>query len=197
METEVWKDIKGYEGLYQVSNLGRIKSLKRKTNNGSCNDDTILNFYKVSKGYYATGLSKNGKTKLGLIHRLVAQAFIPNPENKPQVNHINGVKTDNRIENLEWCTSRENTIHAFNNKLKIINKGKDNPMYGRYGKNANRSIKVNQYDLTGNFIKCYDSIREAAKENNINESNISSVCAGRKNKAGNYIWKYERKDKEW
>ncbi len=169
---EIWKDILGYEKMYQISNLGRIKSLKRRTINYKCESDKILT-NKISKsGYNYIYLSKDNNVKGYRIHRLVAQAFIPNPENKPQVNHINGIKTDNRVENLEWCTAKENTIHAEINKLR-----------------KRTYKKINQYDKNYNFIKQWNSLKEAAKHYNKSKSSICEYCKGiRKDK--NFIWEY-------
>ena len=118
---EIWKDIEGYEGYYQVSNQGRIRSLDRiveHPTNGAREINGELRKLKIHQsGYYHLGLTKDGKTKYRLVHRMVAQAFIPNPETKPQVNHIDGVKKNNNVSNLEWATHKENTMHAVKNKL--------------------------------------------------------------------------------
>lgn len=122
---EIWKDIEGYIGLYQVSNIGRVKSLPREWVSGygtiRKHNGVILKLCTNQKGYLCVGLTKNGKVKSFRTHRLVANVFIPNPYNKPQVNHINGIKTDNTVENLEWNTSKENINHAIDTKLRCDN----------------------------------------------------------------------------
>lgn len=116
---EIWKDISGYEGLYQISNFGRVKSLAKHCGfgKGYTTKEIILKPH-LRLGYISYTLYKNDIPKAIGAHRLVAIAFIPNPENKPQVNHINGIKTDNSIKNLEWVTNSENVKHAFNTGLK-------------------------------------------------------------------------------
>ena len=119
---EIWKDIPDYEGLYQVSNLGRIKRLEHKRKNNLINTDStykehILKPAKQTSEYMYIVLCKNGKTKGFRVHRLVAQTFIPNPENKPQVNHIDTNKSNNNVNNLEWCSRSENMIHAYSHNL--------------------------------------------------------------------------------
>lgn len=131
--TEEWRDIKDYEGIYQVSNFGRVKSLSRVVIRYGKNrvqlDDCILRIYKSKVGYMLFSARKNNKRKLitFAVHRLVAIAFIPNHENKPMVNHINGIKYDNRAINLEWNTALENVRHAFKTGLQVPNK---NPKKG-------------------------------------------------------------------
>ena len=121
MTKEIWKDIQGYEGLYQISNLGRIKSLERMiiTSNNITKkiSEKILKPCLRKNGYYSIVLQKNNKSKYYTIHRLVAKEFIPNPNNLPQVNHKDGNKLNNNINNLEWCTNSDNTQHGYDNKL--------------------------------------------------------------------------------
>lgn len=112
----IWKQIKDYEGLYEISEDGNIRNKKGSLKIVSPN----------KRGYKRVTLCKNGKEKIISIHRLVAEAFIPNPENKPQVNHINGIRSDNNVENLEWCTQSENQLHAFSTGLQKGNVGESN-----------------------------------------------------------------------
>lgn len=109
---EVWRDIAGYEGQYQVSNLGNVRTLSDRHGN-----QRLIKPGKDSKGYLRIGLVKNGQRKTFSVHRLVAQAFIPNPLNLPEVNHVKGIKDDNRASELEWTTSSENMTHAFKTGL--------------------------------------------------------------------------------
>ena len=171
---EIWKDIVGYEGLYQISNLGRVKSLK-------FGKEKIMNSLKNSNGYLSICLSKGGIQKRYFIHRLVALVFIPNPDNKPCVDHINGIRTDNRVNNLRWCTNKENQnfpLARKNNSIAHINHPK-------------KSKAVLQIDkVTGKIIKEYLSTMEAARQLGIDQSSISKCCNGKLKTTGNYTWKY-------
>ena len=182
---EIWKDIKEYEGFYQVSNLGRVRSLPRKTNN-QYNKGLIMK-QRNSFGYSKIQLRKNKKYKWFFVHRLVAMMFLNNYDEKLQVNHKNGIKNDNRVENLEMVTASENQIHS-DRILKNIPS-----MKNHFGKNHVHSIKVIQFDKQNNFIKTWDSIIEASKKLNINASCICNNCKNRRKSAGGYIWKYANK----
>ena len=128
---EIWLPIKGYEGLYEISNLGRVKSLP-KVRGRAVTGEKILKSHVVN-GYEMVMLCRNYKTFNASVHRLVARAFIPNPKNKPHINHIDGNKANNSIENLEWCTPSENMIHAYRTGLKTPES------CARYGKRRHRT----------------------------------------------------------
>ena len=165
-------------GLYEVSNMGRIKSLKRRF----VTTEMILKYNKTKDGYFQVGLSKDGKTKTQRVNRIVAKAFIANPNNLSQVNHIDGDKTNNHIDNLEWCDCKYNINEAW--KLGLNKK--------RFGKDNKRSRKINQYDNNGNFIKSWDSIKQASIELKIHTQNIIACCQGKYNTSHGYIWKYAK-----
>ena len=161
LESEQWRAVKGYSE-YEVSNLGRVVSCRGE-----------LTPARLPKGYLMVNLCKNGKQKPHYIHRLVAQAFIPNPENKPTVNHIDGDKNNNRVSNLEWATYLENNLHAVKNHLH---------------RHYTRAVK--QYDLQGNLIAEYKTILEASRATGINTAGIGGTCRGTYKKSGGYIWRY-------
>ncbi len=189
MQKEIWKDVSEYKGIYQISRLGLVKSLERMRltkGRGICKvKERILKSALDRRGYSYVILCKNGIKKSNLIHRLIGIAFIPNPENKSQINHKNGIKIDCWVGNLEWMTCSENHFHAFRTGLRISN------LLGKFGKDHHRSKTVLQYDLQDNFITEYGSIREAERKTSIKHSNISSVCLGSQKTAGGYKWVYK------
>ena len=157
---EVFKDIPGYEGLYQVSNLGRVKSLNPY---GNKEKERILKPQKSKNGYLQLVLFKNKLKKMYYVHRLVATTFIENPENLPQVNHIDQNKLNNSVDNLEFCTCR-------------------------YNKRYSKAKKVGCYK-DGKLIKVYDAARDVDKDG-FNHGNVCSVLKGRYKSSGGFQWKY-------
>lgn len=186
---EIWKDIIGYEGTYQISNLGRIKSLERiLPSDGirvqSHRKERLLKGNKDRKGYHRISLSVNCvKSKMLSKHRLVAIYFVDNPYNKPEVNHINGIKSDNRAVNLEWVTRSENQYHAYATGLKKPAKST------RGGKYNSRSKPILQIFEDGT-IKKWEGIRRAAIGLNLSPGNIGMACKGRHKKCGGFKWEY-------
>lgn len=160
---EEWKDVKGYEGIYKISNLGRIKSLPR---NGTIKTERILRVFEDRYGYLYVSLNKNNSKKKEKVHRLVATAFISNPNSYEQVNHIDENKKNNHVENLEWCTA------------------KYNQNYSKY--KAYKKVKC----LNTNII--YKSILDASIKLNVDRSSISKVCRGKRNDVNGFKFEYER-----
>ena len=188
IKKEVWKDVEGYEGFYQISNLGRVKSLKQK----SFSREKIMKIIVNPKfGYAQLNFRVDNKIKCFKIHRLVAIAFIPNPENKPDVNHIDGNKLNNCVTNLEWCSKSENMIHAFKNGLCVFTEEKKALML--VGLRKKICKKVLQYDKLGNLIKEHDSVEEAAMHVGGNQSNVSNCCNKKSgyNTVKGFVFKYK------
>lgn len=182
---EKWKQINDFEN-YEISNLGNVRNKSKQFLK-----QQKMNMYMTIKLYD----KKNKKMLLKNIHRLVAEAFIPNLENKPCVNHVDGNKINNCVNNLEWCSYSENTIHAFKTGLQKTwcgeKFGKEHPNYKFRGKWKTQK-KVYQYDKNNNFIKKYNSAEEVFRKLNISSSHIGECCKGKRKTAGGYIWKYER-----
>lgn len=162
MSTEVWKDVPGYGGRYQASNLGRIKSKERG----------ILSPFLNRDGYLVATVQRDGRRHRTGAHRLIASTFIPNPENKPQINHKNGIRTDNRPENLEWVTCSENNLH----RRRVLKGG---------GGRARRPVRCLDTGVV------YPSITEAAEATCAGLEKILLCCQGKRNHTHGLRWAYE------
>ena len=165
-------------GIYEISSLGRVRNIKTKR---------ILREGKDKGNYSIICLTKNSKHKTYYIHRLVAIAFIDNKKNLKQINHIDGNKSNNNVENLEWITCSDNLKHAYKNGLKKIPE-KQKEFIANQGKRLRKIVL--QYDKERNFIKKWDSAREIERCLGINNAAISHCCTGKTKTAGGYIWKY-------
>lgn len=190
---EIWKPVKDYEGLYEVSNMGRVKSLNREflCSNGQIkkNKEKILTPRDNGRGYLNVHLTKDGCHKHLYVHRLVAEAFIPNPENKKEIDHINTIKTDNRVENLRWVTRYENCNNPLT-KEKIKNNhadisGKNHPCYGKYNNNGKKIVQLSE---KGELIKIWNSGMEIKRELGYDPSYISKCCNKKKDMCHGYKW---------
>ena len=183
---EIWKDITGFESLYQVSNLGRVRALHfgghKERRIG------ILKLINSSTGYYVVNLFKDGKYAQRYIHRLVADAFIPNPGGKPVVDHINTNAKDNRVDNLRWATIKENVNNPISAKRRI-----DKTRHVFLGKSGAKSYvarRVVQKDLQGNVIRIWDCMSDAWKSFGLDSGAITHCCKGERKTAGGYCWDY-------
>ena len=180
MKKEVFKPVKGFESLYEVSDYGRVKSLGRNAISGKGNyarKGKLLKLDLTRNGYLLVTLYNRGKSKRLSVHRIVINTFTINSNKSLQVNHINGIKTDNYIENLEWCTSSENRIHGIKTGLvKPVNKS------------------VLQFGKDGTFIAEYHSAVYANKMTGISNTTISSACNEKRKYASGFIWKFKNKD---
>jgi hypothetical protein len=180
---EIWTDVIGFEKFYQISNFGRLmsypKQYKHYIRNGQIIEPSITRY-----GYLEVSLYVNKERKRFLFHRLIANQFIPNPLNKPFINHINGIKTDNRIENLEWCTPRENVVHAYETGLMVQEKGR------WVGAKNPKARKVIQMDLSGNKIKIWDTGIVAQREGGFSTQCICQCCIGNNETHKGFKWKY-------
>lgn len=185
-EEEIWKDVIGYEGLYQISTLGNVKALKKIRNVGpGCKSirvypEKIMRPSISRDGYSLIGFRKDGLCTTYLVHRLIALHFIPNPENKPQVNHINGVKTDNTVVNLEWVTVSENGLHSYKNGLQKPQKGKDHV----------NSKPLRQLTLEGELVRTWESCRQVERTLGYPNTHINACCNGKIKHSRGYKWEF-------
>lgn len=184
IKKEIWKDIPEYDGLYQISNFGQVKSLKRIVSNGNGKrniEEKILKQSKCNNHYFQVNLSKNGKIKTYYVHRLVAMAFIKNHNNLSIINHIDGNGFNNNELNLEWCTQKDNVNHAWNNGLcqSICESAKHSK-----GRPARKVIQNND---NGDIINIYFSVKDAMKKLNITEAQVRDSIS-RKSKKFNLRW---------
>ena len=176
---EVWKDIIGYEGLYQVSNWGRVKSLNYKRTG----KERLLNPKPNNKGYMRVTLYKNKIRTKHFVHRLVAQTFIPNPNNYPEVNHKDENPNNNHLDNLEWCDRKYNINYGTRRKRQ------SEKMKGRKHNNEHKK-KNGKKIINLDTREIFNSLREAGEKYNIAPQGIYRVCKGRNKRAGGYRWSY-------
>lgn len=176
---EVWKDVLGYEGYYQVSNLGRYRSLDRHANVGGGGrrlvKGRIMKSVKCQNGYQEATFHVGGKRTARLLHRVVATAFIPNPENLPEINHKDEDITNNCVDNLEWCTSKYNANYGSRNIRMMENRV---------------LVPVIQKDLSGNVIKRWECMTRACESVGADISSMIRVCKGRQHTCRGFIWEY-------
>lgn len=180
---EIWKDIVGYEGLYQVSNIGNVRSLNWK----NCGYAKNLWLKPHNKGYYQVELVKNKKKKTFVVHRLVSIAFIPNPENLPCVNHKDENKQNNCVENLEWCDYKYNNRYSMNLHPERYNglHRKSTPKYGK-----RKCYSIVQVSLNGEIVREWENSRTIFLETGMSDWSISECCRGNRKTAYGYKWQY-------
>lgn len=179
--TEIWKDIYGYEGVYAVSNLGRVKRL---AGSGNCIFDRLIKSRKKKAGYHIITLTKHGVCKTFHLHRLVAIAFIPNSDLNKEVNHIDLNKSNNIVENLEWVTHEENIKH-------FTIKGKRVYKHLLEGRPHSLWKEINQFDMNGLFIKKWESVSQASKALGAHKNNISACARKEIPSCAGFKWEYQ------
>ena len=207
MKKEEWKPVVGYEGIYEVSNLGRIKSLPRtcKTRGGGRKPvpERILNPC-VRRGYKNVILCNEvGEQKHKLVHRLVAEAFLPRSEGRGIVEHLDCNSLNNEVGNLRWSTQRENCNNPISrSRNSLAKEGEKNPMYGKRGAEVHNARKVACFATSGEFVKVYPSVADAVRETGISQANITACALGtktfdkrdgryyEKKSAGGFVWRY-------
>lgn len=190
-DTEIWKDIPGYEKLYKISSSGIVRSYDKIVRNGKYNQNRVilgrnLKYTLARGGYYTVGLTKDRKQKVYFVHRLVAITFIDNPNDYPVINHKNAVRTDNRVSNLEWCTYSYNTLYSFREM------GRQPVNKGERGAKSHLSKEICQIDIqTGNVVKTFIGTYDASAKTNICRSDIIRCANGKAKSAGGFKWQYK------
>lgn len=200
MEQEFWRPVVGWEGYYEVSNLGRVKSIARIVRRGNSKlpiGERILRQAIDTHGYYCVVLcdKQNNRRRTTSVHQIVARAFVGNPQNKEYIDHINTIKTDNRVTNLMWVTCKENLNNPITlQRIRMNGHGKEvarkNMETRKKHKKSNAPKEVFQYDIENNFISSYESISEAERVTGI--KNIKKVVQGKRITAGGYKWYSKR-----
>ena len=177
---EIWRDIKGFEGIFRVSNYGRIMGYPRRSKDGRILRARLLTGCKYSNGYLVVNLKYESLIKRVPIHRLVAETFIPNPYNLPMVNHKDENKTNNRVDNLEWCDAKYNTTYGT---------ARDRM---RNSLVRNKSKRIRQYSLAGEFIQEFPSIADASNATGAKRSEICSCCKQKESSVSSkgFLWRY-------
>lgn len=193
---EIWLPVVGYENYYEISSLGNVRSLERvveyelKTKRGivikrHLHKPKKLKTHIGNVGYYTTDFQVNKIKQTVSVHRLIAEAFIPNPDKKATVNHKDGIKTNISISNLEWATFSENNKHAVDTGLR------KSPWTGKFGAKHSRSKPVIQLDKAGNVLNRFDNAREADAKTGASYKHITSCCTGKRLSTGGYCWKFD------
>lgn len=212
MTEEIWKPVKGFEGLYEVSNLGKIKSIERKIQRENWGflsvREKILKQNIGTTGYYQVSLWKNNKGHIRKVHRIVAEAFIPNIQNKRIVDHIDTNPLNNNATNLRWATDKENANNPLSieklrgtkkslehrEKMRAVNLGKKMSLESRKkiseSQKGKRKTKLWKKVICVETKKVFNSLSDASKETGLNIQNISAVCRGKRAKCGGYKWSY-------
>lgn len=198
---EVWKPVVGFENHYEVSSLGRVKSVIKATRpDGSLYNarERILKLQDSGNGYLKIHLRGSGPKKRHYVHRIVALAFIPNTENKPCIDHINTIRDDNRVENLRWCTMRENLRNPISRARYLKSRETwDIIKINKINQERNNSVaskKVYQYDINGCYLRSFDSVIEAARWLNVRTKLLATECNRRQHYYKGFLWYYTKHD---
>lgn len=189
---EIWRNIEGYEGLYQISNIGRVRSLDREVRNGNGKRIIKGQILKsiTKRGYITVTFYRDNKCKNYCVHRLVAEAFIPNPENKPQIDHINTIRDDNRVVNLRWVTRKENMRNPLTHEKMT---GENHPFFGKHHTEETRkklSETNSEKVICIETGQVFDSMIEAGEIMGVFPTSISAVCRGKNKTSGGFHWAY-------